>query len=475
MQTVSTGDKALAEGYGKITLRLYVDGGEVTGLGAATYTGACGDEDGFTIGNACACGMEMVISGAHPGYEGKPFRVTWSVSETEYPLISGTLGLPAVSAGQTTVQGYDAMYWAGSSALVAPSSLKADCTAGAALRHIADQMGVTLEQGTETLADTVTITDGLTNLPEDCSLSQGAGLIAGLLGGNAQISRAGELCIRRFPASGFATQPYSGGASAQSQDYTPGGVTFQREVMVTKYNADGTTSEDLEPVEYSSGTTPRVMVENALATQADADRAAEIVQGLSIRRGTYEFPGGILLEPGDLITIQSMDGDYTVLCSSISLELDGGARCTVTSAGQADSGGYAGSIGQQLAELTADLARVRHLVAENAEITSAKISNLSADDITAGAIHSTDFAVTNLPLIYPASWVYPTDTTYPSNGEQITRGFEIDFAAGVIRGKFYGDVIDAMTNTLNTLTERVSNLSQEVETLKTRPLYPIKV
>ena len=62
------------------------------------------------------------------------------------------------------------------------------------------------------------------------------------------------------------------------------------------------------------------------------------------------------------------------------------------------------------------------------------IRNLTVSDITSGLIHSADYQTVVITKIYPASDLYPADDLYPNNGERVTRGFAIDFAAGQIYG-----------------------------------------
>ena len=60
----------------------------------------------------------------------------------------------------------------------------------------------------------------------------------------------------------------------------------------------------------------------------------------------------------------------------------------------------------------------------------------------------------------------PSSVTFPSNGEQIVRGFEIDFESGVIRGVFWIDAIEA-------LQKRIDELDTKIEKMKERLVYPI--
>lgn len=86
---------------------------------------------------------------------------------------------------------------------------------------------------------------------------------------------------------------------------------------------------------------------------------------------------------------------------------------------------------------------------------------ISADIIRAGYIRSTDFQLTEYEVLYPSDDLFPYDTAYPSNGEQIIRGFEIDFEHGIIRGVFWSEITDE-------LTERVVQLESQVADLEER-------
>ena len=94
-----------------------------------------------------------------------------------------------------------------------------------------------------------------------------------------------------------------------------------------------------------------------------------------------------------------------------------------------------------------------------------KITNLTADDISSGIIHSADYRTTPVPMIYPASTLYPSSTTYPSNGEYVTSGFAIDFETGQIYGGFYSEQIAA-------LQSAVSDLQSAVNAMQNALVYP---
>ena len=345
--------------------------------------------------------------------------------------------------------------------------MRQDIDAWSAFSGVAAAMGVSANPDARELLSGIGISGGLGHLPDNISNSAVAGYIAGLIGGNALIDRSGYLTVRKISQTGFETQPYSGGASAKNADFFISGITLQREDVATVVNEDGTSTEESVVYEYTSGD-GTLMIQNLLADQRAADRAFEALEGVAFRPGNYSFPGGLLIEPGDLFQIYSMDGRYTVAAVMISMSFDGGVKTTVSCGGHAPNGGAKGSINQALATLFADYARLRTLVAENAKIISAKINHLSADDIVAGKIRSTDFSLSELPLIYPASNMYPSSIAYPSNGEQIIRGFEIDFSSGIIRGAFWSEPIAMLQTRVNSIESQLAQINQRLEDLEAR-------
>lgn len=83
---------------------------------------------------------------------------------------------------------------------------------------------------------------------------------------------------------------------------------------------------------------------------------------------------------------------------------------------------------------------------------------ISADVIKAGHIRSTDFQVTEYEMLYPSTTLFPGEDIYPSNGEEITQGFEIDFKSGVIRGVFWSEALETIERRLGEIESRLSAL-----------------
>lgn len=458
MQYVSNDVKALLDRYAKITLTVYIDGKKTdASVGACQLSTSCGDDTAFSFGNACASRVELVLAAALPNIKGKDLRITWSVNEIEHPLFTGKIDDAVVRAGRTNIEAWDAMYFSGRNAFVPTYVTLKAVAAFDAVSEIASAMGILADPDIADLLEGVIITGGLENLPEGTSNSAAVGYIAGLIGGNAMIDRAGFLTIRKITQTDFETEPYEGGASAHGKDFYITGITLQRKVKEAAQNQDGTIAETERETEFYAGD-GTLMMSNPIADQNAANRAYDALNGVVYRPGNYAFPGGLLLEPGDLFTLQSMDGMYTVAAVMLSMSFDGGVKTTVSCGGYASDGGTQGTINQALATLYADFARLRTIVAENARIVSARISNLTAKDITAGRIRSTDFAVVELQKLYPGNNVYPSASIFPNNGEEIIRGFEIDFEQGIIRGVFWDQVTENLQTQVDELNARITKL-----------------
>lgn len=92
-----------------------------------------------------------------------------------------------------------------------------------------------------------------------------------------------------------------------------------------------------------------------------------------------------------------------------------------------------------------------------------KSGYISSDLIRTGTIRSTDYEVTEVDFIYPSSALYPGEKLYPNNGEDIYKGIEIDFAAGVIRGVLTSPLLDELTDRVAALEAAVFPDSQNLE------------
>ncbi len=66
-----------------------------------------------------------------------------------------------------------------------------------------------------------------------------------------------------------------------------------------------------------------------------------------------------------------------------------------------------------------------------------KTGFISSDLIKAGVIRSLDYEMIEIDELYPSDSLYPDVGLFPNDGKNITKGMEIDFGAGVIRGSYF--------------------------------------
>ena len=102
----------------------------------------------------------------------------------------------------------------------------------------------------------------------------------------------------------------------------------------------------------------------------------------------------------------------------------------------------------ELAKLTADGA------IEELRIQSAIIDRLVAEVITTKFIKSPDYVAEDIPKQYAGSELYPSDSTYPSDGILVLSGFAIDFAKGLILGAFYSRQLEKLDQRVTALEQR---------------------
>lgn len=462
MQAISVVDESLLRNFAPVDVSIDL-GGLPSRIKANNIQleSSCGDADAFSFGNACASTVSMTIDGAYPDIQGERLILKWNVRYTQsYPLFWGTITNAEISAGKTTIRAGDVMATKGGEPMMISDRMRDHMTAGEGWIAVAAQLDCFYSQDDVDRLDPIGIVNGFSSLPDEVSISAVAGYLAGLVGCNAVIDRSGWLRLTgpSAAASGGTTfQSYAGGSSAQDHTFIVSGITMERRELVTVRAEDGSVSEEEQISVFSAGD-GTLLVENPLADQTTADLAWDNLKDLSFLPGKYSFPQGIQVEPGDQIRVQTLEGYQPIVAMSVTHAIDGGVKTTASCGGWPDNGGTPGQINQALKTLSAEFARVRKLIAENAEIVNARIDNLRAEDIIAGRIRSEDFSVTEMPFIYPMVDKYPSSTLYPSDGEQIIKGFEIDFSSQIIRGSFASDVTDALDRRITAVEEILASL-----------------
>lgn len=480
MQTISSAELSLLESYSPVHLHLYVGGTEIPAkLSTFNLTSAVGDE-ALNCGNSVASvmqvgavaeeiyrglvtrdgkeivtrlGEQIMAKFLWSGLVGSTIGITWDVDgSTEYNLFQGKIEKCVVNSGRAQITAQDELFWNGSKLFAGQSNYQTTVSAQTVLETIASEMGVTLNAATSSLASGVSIYNGFSSCRDQLQLYQAAGYVAGILGGNAVINRDGELAVVRYATASFSTEVYQGGSSAENENYAPSGVRFVRQITTRITNADGTISESDTIATYSAGD-GSVEMENPLANKAAATRAFNALRTISSRKGTYSFPMGIQLEPGDVITVTTMDGTYPVAIVSQQLDIDGGVKSTVRGAGQmypngvngtmtntytptrnlmrsarllgetADEEdepdtdadeifvpGRVGPVTQRLNSLELEMLKVKNLQAENAEITNANIQNIKAGNIDVDALFAKDIMATGSFQVNNGVWKLVQDT-----------------------------------------------------------------
>ena len=354
---------------------------------------SCCSGGAISIGAVCAAELTVKASGSLALTDEIITAAVQQDGEAETPLGTFRVTTCQQNSGTTTITAYDAAYYALGGEYTPSGS---PTTALAVLRDICAQAGLTLDYG----GTDVAIGGDLTG--HTCR--EMVGYMAALLGCNAVISREGKLRLIWYTDNGQSITPddyYSGGLSLTGESVLAG-VRMTKTVTVRTTGTDGTITETDQTTNYDagSGTGTVIAVDNPFATQDIVDAVWAKIGGLgTFRAGSCSAFGGLLTEPGDLISVTGLSGLTSILpAMTVQLELDGGCRCTITASGQSQTEADAqilGPTGKALKKIEADIARFKELYADNAEIERAKIENLIAGEITLKSVlHSTDYVRT---------------------------------------------------------------------------------
>ncbi len=338
MQAVSNTVKNLVNALEPVNLSLNVSGESALGVPivSCTVQTRCGGADYFSIGSACSGSASLVLDSAVSlGLKDKLVELKWRVKTSTYALFTGYCTRERVENGSLSVELNDAIYVYGSLPYE-PDYNASD--AKAILDSVRAQLGQTpLEAATGTAATGLAI--DLANLPEGATLADTLALVSACMGGNAIIDRQGKLSIRTFKTVDFSSPCYDGADAKDANAYAVTGLTFIRRDT----DEDGIETE----TEYAAGD-GALKLENNLATQALTDHAYAQIDGLSVYAGTFSIPGGLLLEPGDIIRITNGGDSFPAACMDLTMEIDGGVKTTIGSYGAEETGGATGSLNRKI-------------------------------------------------------------------------------------------------------------------------------
>ena len=352
------------------------------------YSGSFGGADTVTIGGVTAAMVTLTLSGAH-NLRDKTITVSVGadVSGTVQYVPLGTFVVATCKQvdDTTTVTAYDAAYYALGGTYT--PNVSSGATVAAVLSDVATQCGLTLAT-LPAAASTTSVVGDLTG--KTCR--DMVGYLAALVGCNAFIDRDGKLALRWFASSGQSYSPNDYYNAGLSIDGTSTLACIQATVEETTTDADGNTSVTTNTY-TAGGTGTGISIQNPYMTQAILDAVWASIGGLAYTVGSCEIFHGLLVEPGDLVTITDKAGvAHTLAVMSLTMTIDGGCKTTLRATGESTtdvSAAMQGSLGGKVSQLVVDLAKVKQLIIEDVngvtKIYGGRIDtkSLFAQDITA--------------------------------------------------------------------------------------------
>jgi hypothetical protein len=408
-------------------------------------------EGGLTVGNVCAASMRLSIR--TDDEIGRGAAVILKNRLTDGETVSGwvTQGTFYISrrtrdpvTGLIALECYDGMLKANAAYPQTGSYPKAMADVVA---EIAQTMGVTVDSRTAIR----TGDDYMVPLPDaNTSMHDVLAGIAGAHGGNWIISPAGELRLVRMNESGGAVDVIG----------ITGSVTIGKAQTITGLRVQ----TDTGPQMYGTDDGAVVSTSTPYLTQGGVEWLTSWLLGMAYQ--PYALAGAIYdpaAELGDTLTSrEDVTSVLVVERAAYNLAFRGelGAPDTAEIEDEYPYIGATETMKQEIRRLNRIVAD--SVTTEELDAVNARLNSLSVDDIRAGVIHSADYAVEQIPLLYPAADVYPAGDIYPSNGEYVTSGFAIDFGTGQIYGGIYSGEMDAMKAAIQALQAAVVALQNQL-------------
>ena len=355
------------------------------------YSGSFGGMDTVIIGGVTAAMVTLTLSGAH-NLRDKTITVSVGadVSGTVQYVPLGTFVVATCKQvdDTTTVTAYDAAYYALGGTYT--PNVSSGATVAAVLSDVATQCGLTLATLPAAASTTSVVGDLIEKTCRDM-----VGYLAALVGCNALIDRDGKLALRWFAASGQSYSPSDYYNAGLSIDGTSTLACIRAEVETTTTDADGNTSVTTNAYTAggTGGTGVGISIQNPYMTQVILDAVWASIGGLAYTVGSCDIFHGLLVEPGDLVTITDKTGvAHTLAVMSLNMTIDGGCKTTLRATGESTTDASAamqGSLGGKVSQLVVDLAKVKQLIIEDVngvtKIYGGRIDtkSLFAQDITA--------------------------------------------------------------------------------------------
>ena len=339
-----------------------------------TYSASIGGSDALTIGGVTAAMVTLTIN-QEVAWRDKTIVVSVGAEvdgATQYvPLGTFAVTDCKQAEGTTTITAYDAAYYALGGTYT--PSVSSGATVAAVLSDVATQCGLTLAT-LPAAASTANVVGDLTG--KTCR--DMVGYLAALVGCNALIDRDGKLALRWFADSGQSYSPSDYYNAGLSIDGTSTLACIRAEVETTTTDADGNTSVTTNAY-TAGGTGVGITIQNPYMTQAILDTVWASIGGLEYTVGSCDIFHGLLIEPGDLVTITDKTGvAHTLAVMTLELSIDGGCRAKIqaTADSATDTGAnVSGSMTKQITKIAKDVMEFYAIVAQKAKVTDLEATN----------------------------------------------------------------------------------------------------
>ena len=332
-------------------------------IASCTYNASIGGTERVTIGGVTSARVTMVVN-QEVAWRDKTIMVSVGAEvdgTTRYVPLGTFIATDCKQAeGTTTITAYDAAYYALGGTYT--PTVSSGATVAAVLSDVAAQCGLTLAT-LPAAASTTSVVGDLTG--KTCR--DMVGYLAALVGCNALIDRDGKLALRWFASSGQSYSPSDYYNAGLSIDGTSTLACIQATAEETTTDADGNTSVTTNTY-TAGGTGEGIAIQNPYMTQAILDTVWASIGGLAYTVGSCDIFHGLLVEPGDLVTITDKAGvAHTLAVMSLTMTIDGGCKTTLRATGESTTDAGAamqGSLGGKVSQLVVDLAKMKQLIIE---------------------------------------------------------------------------------------------------------------
>lgn len=331
--------------------KLVVGSTEITeGILSLKCEGCVNEEDTLTLGSTVSNRVEVSIMNLSIPIEGNEFTayVGLDINGTvEYiPLGIFTAQKPEKDDSLYSFTAFDRMMKTEKAYF---SSLSDNTTTVAVLREICSKLGFTL--ATTLKAISIKKIEGLT-------YREAISYIAQLHGGYATFNRQGQLEIRYFKDVSY---------TVKVDRYFDDLVVQENNFIV---NAISCATNEENTLTAGTGVAS-IAISNPYMTQSTLDSIYNTLKGFTYRPASFSMLGDILLDPGDIITMQAKDGNvYKIPIMSITQEFDGGLTTTIEAVGKTEEEldlDYKGPSTKTMERYVIELALINKVVANKVD------------------------------------------------------------------------------------------------------------